>query len=150
MPESPINLVSKSKKIETEKSLIWLRDARYITDYDLKHELERMQNFFSQSKRESPTEETSSTDITVHIVFFMKEIPQLLFTLSPSPTKISVNIVCWLMTFRQVNGINAVIFYAVDIFQMAGGILSSFMSTFIVGIVQFVAACLSSLFVERT
>jgi MFS family permease len=54
------------------------------------------------------------------------------------------------MIFRQVNGINAVIFYTVDIFQEAGGILSPFLATIIVGIVQVVATYISSLLVERT
>jgi len=150
MPESPIYLASKGKKIETEKSLLWLRGARFITDYDVKPELERIQKFVSQSKRESPSEVASWRDIPAHIVFLMKEIPQRLFTLSPSPTKRAVNIVCWLMILRQVNGINAVIFYTVDIFQEAGGILSPFLATIIVGIVQVVATCISSLLVERT
>jgi SP family facilitated glucose transporter-like MFS transporter 8 len=150
MPESPIYLASKGKKIEMEKSLRWLRGARFITDYDVKPELERIVEFVSQSKRETSSEGASWRDIPAHIVFLMKEIPKRLFTLSPSPTKRAVNIVCWLMIFRQVNGINAVIFYTVEIFQEAGGILSPFLATIIVGIVQVVATCLSSLLVERT
>ena len=150
MPESPMYLASKGKKIETEKSLRWLRGARYLRDYDVKPELERIQKFVSQSKRASPSQGTSSRDIPAHIVFLMKEIPNRLFTLSSSPTKRAVNIVCWLMIFRQVNGINAVIFYTVDIFQEAGGILSPFLATIIVGIAQVVATCISSLLVERT
>jgi len=104
--------------------------------------------FVSQIKRESPSEGASSRNIPAHIVFLMKEIPKRLFTLSPSPTKRAVNIVCWLMIFRQVNGINAVIFYTVDIFQEAGGILLPFLATIIVGIVQVVATCISSLLVQ--
>jgi len=150
MPESPMYLASKGKKIETEKSLRWLRGARYVADYDLKPELERIQNFVSQSKRESPSQEASSSNIPAHIVFLMKEIPKSFCTLSPSPTKRALNIVCWLMIFRQLNGINAVIFYTVDIFQEAGGILSPFVATIIVGIVQVVATYISSLLVERT
>ena len=150
MPESPIYLASKGKKIETEKSLRWLRGARYVTDYDMKPELERIQKFVSQSKRESPSEGASSRGIPAHNLFLVKEIPKRLFTLSPSPTKRALNIVCCLMIFRQVNGINAVIFYTVDIFQEAGGILSPFLATIIVGIVQVLATYISSLVVERT
>ena len=150
MPESPMYLASKGKKIETEKSLRWLRGARYVTDYDMKPELERIQKFVSQSKRESPSEGASSRGIPAHNLFLVKEIPKRLFTLSPSPTKRALNIVCCLMIFRQVNGINAVIFYTVDIFQEAGGILSPFLATIIVGIVQVLATYISSLVVERT
>ena len=150
MPESPIYLASKGKKIETEKALRWLRGAKYLTDYDVKPELERIQKFVSQSKRESPSEVTFSRAIPAHIVFLMKEIPKRFFTLSPSPTKRAVNIVSWLMIFRQLNGINAVLFFTVDLFKETGGILSPFLSTIIVGIVQVVATCISSLLVERT
>jgi hypothetical protein len=101
----------------------------------VKPELERIVKFVSQTKRESPSEGAFWRDIPAHIVFLMKEIPKRLFTLSPSPTKRAVNIVCWLMIFRQVNGINAVIFYTVDIFQETGGIFLPFVSTNILGIV---------------
>ena len=150
MPESPIYLASKGKKTETEKSLRWLRGARYVTDYDLKPEMESIQNFVSQSKRESSSQGASSRDIPTHVVFHMKEIPKRLFTLSSSPTKTAVNIVCWLMIFRQLSGINAVIFYTVNIFEEAGGIMSPFLSTIIVGIAQVVTTYISSLLVERT
>jgi MFS family permease len=54
------------------------------------------------------------------------------------------------MVFRQINGINAVISYTVDIFVEAGGMLSPFLATIIVGIVQVIATYISCLLVERT
>jgi SP family facilitated glucose transporter-like MFS transporter 8 len=150
MPESPIYLASKGKKIETEKSLRWLRGARYMADYDVKPELERIHKFVSQTQKESPSQGTPSRDVTTRIVFIMKEIPKCLFTLSTSPTKRALNIVACLMIFRQLNGINAVIFYTVDIFKEAGGIFSPSLATIIVGIAQVVATYISSLLVERT
>jgi SP family facilitated glucose transporter-like MFS transporter 8 len=150
MPESPMYLAAKGKKIEAEKSLRWLRGARYITDYDLQPELERIYKFVSQTKTESPSQGTSSRAVITQIVFTMKEISKLLFSLSPSPTKRAVIITTCLMIFRQLCGINAVIFYTADIFTEAGGILSPSLATIIAGISQIVATYISSLLVERT
>ncbi|XP_049837344.1 facilitated trehalose transporter Tret1-2 homolog [Schistocerca gregaria] len=58
-------------------------------------------------------------------------------------------IVVGLMTLRQFLGINAFIYYTVDIFQQADSSLSPEMATLVVGIVQLVATALSGAVVER-
>ena len=54
------------------------------------------------------------------------------------------------MIFRQVSGINALIFYTVYIFQEAGGILSPFLATIIVRFAQVLTTYISCLLVVRT
>lgn len=49
-------------------------------------------------------------------------------------------LICALMLFQQLSGINAVLFYAEDIFRRAGGDFSPAASTIIIGMVQVVAS----------
>jgi SP family facilitated glucose transporter-like MFS transporter 8 len=150
MPESPIYLASKGKMEEAEKSLCWLRGARYITDYDVKPELECIQKFVLQATKESSSQDSASRDIFTHIMLILKDIPKYVFMSPTSPTSKAVKIVACLMIFRQLSGINAVIFYTVDIFKEAGSTLSPSMATIVVGISQVLATYVSSLLVERT
>jgi SP family facilitated glucose transporter-like MFS transporter 8 len=151
MPDSPVYLASKGKAEEAETALYWLRGARYIKDYDVRHELERIQKFVSETTGKSPSQKTESTDIRVitNCVSIPKNIPKHLFKMPKSPTSKAIMIVVCLMIFRQFSGINAVIFYTVDIFREAGSALSPSLATIIVGVFQVVAACISSLLVER-
>jgi SP family facilitated glucose transporter-like MFS transporter 8 len=150
MPESPIYLVSKGKVKEAEKSLLWLRGARYITHYDVKPELERIQKYVLGTTKESPSHETASRDVLSHVMLILKNIPKYIFTSSSSPTSKAIKIVACLMIFRQLSGINAVIFYTVDIFKEAGSTLSPSVATVIVGVSQVFTTYVSSLLVERT
>jgi SP family facilitated glucose transporter-like MFS transporter 8 len=151
MPESPLYLASKTKAEEAERSLRWFRGARYITDYDVKPELERIQKFVSETAERSPSLETASKDagVITNCMSILKIIPKYLFTLPTSPTGKAIIIVVCLMIFRQLSGINVVIFYTVDIFKAAGSTLSPASSTIVVGVSQVVATFLSSLLVER-
>lgn len=54
-----------------------------------------------------------------------------------------------LMLFQQFSGINAVIFFAQDIFQAAGSTLDPAICTIIVGVVQVVMTVTSALLVEK-
>lgn len=54
-----------------------------------------------------------------------------------------------LMVFQQVSGINAVMFYAVTIFEKAGSSLKPEIATIIVGVVQVLATGLAAVLVER-
>lgn len=54
-----------------------------------------------------------------------------------------------LMLFQQFSGINAVIFFAQDIFEAAGSTLDPAVCTMIVGVVQVVMTVASALLVEK-
>jgi SP family facilitated glucose transporter-like MFS transporter 8 len=152
MPDSPVYLASKGKAEEAERSLRWFRGARYITDYDVKHELERIQKFVSETTRKSPSQKTASKDIRVITNFMLipRDIAKHLFKLPKSPTGKAIIIVIILMIFRQFSGINIVIFYTLDLFKEAGSTLSPSLATVVVGVFQVVATLVSSFFVERT
>jgi SP family facilitated glucose transporter-like MFS transporter 8 len=149
MPESPIYLTSKGKDKEAERALRWLRGARYITDYDVKPELKRIQKFVSQTTKKSSSQEIASKGVITHVLSILKDIPKYLFTLSTSPTSKAVKIVVCLMFFRQFSGINVVTFYCVDLLKEAGSTLSPSLATVVLGVSQTVATCASSLLVER-
>ncbi|KDR10229.1 hypothetical protein L798_15728, partial [Zootermopsis nevadensis] len=149
IPESPIYLASKGKIKEAEKSLYWLRGARYIKDYDIKPELEYIQKFVLQTAKESPSQETASKDTIIRIILILKYISKCVFTSYKSPTTKAVKIVACLMMIRQLCGINAVTFYTVDIFKGAGSTLSPSEATIIVGIAEVLATYVSPFLVER-
>lgn len=151
MPDSPIYLASKGKTEEAERSLRWFRGARYITDYEVKHELERIHKFVSETSRKSPSPKTASEDTRVitNCMTIARDIPKRLFKLPKSPTGKAIIISVSLMIFRQSSGINVVTFYTVDIFEEAGSTLSPSLSAVVVGVAQVVATFMSSLLVER-
>lgn len=149
MPESPIYLTNKGNTAGAERSLLWLRGARHIKDYDVKPELQRIQKFVSESTEKSPSAEKASKDATTDCMPISKDIPKYISALFTSPTSKAIIIVTCLMIFRQFSGINVVIFYTVDIFQEAGSTLSPSSATIVVGVSQVVATYISTLLVER-
>jgi SP family facilitated glucose transporter-like MFS transporter 8 len=151
VPDSPMYLASRGKAEEAERALRWFRGARYIKDYDVKHELERIQKFVSETTGKSPSKKTESKDIRVRTecMSVLKDIPKHLFKLPKSATSKAIIIVVCLLIFRQFSGVNIVIFYTVDIFREAGSTLSPSLATIIVGVSQVVATYVSSLLVER-
>lgn len=149
MPESPIHLTSKGCVQEAERSLRWFRGARHIRHYDVKPELERIQKFVSESTGKSLSVGTASKDATACSMPALRDIPRCLCTLFASPTSKAIIIVVCLMVFRQLSGINVVVFYTVDIFTGAGSTLSPSLATVIVGVAQVVATYLSSFLVDR-
>ena len=54
-----------------------------------------------------------------------------------------------LMLIQQLSGINAVIFYTVDIFEMSGSTISGHLSTIIVGIVNLLATFVANALIDK-
>ncbi|XP_067014323.2 facilitated trehalose transporter Tret1 isoform X1 [Anabrus simplex] len=109
MPESPTFLVSKHLFLEAEKSLLWLRNGSIVYDTDTQPEIMRL---IVRMREAARTDRPS------------------LFNMS---TFKAVAIVFGLMFFQQLDGMNAVIYYSVQIFQEAGSSLEPTYCTMIIG-----------------
>ncbi|XP_067013918.2 facilitated trehalose transporter Tret1 isoform X1 [Anabrus simplex] len=123
MPETPTFLVSKNLITEAENSLKWLRNSK--EGYNIDTELQCLRARFEKtSDEEQPSQSKRTTMKAVAIIF-------------------------GLMFFQQMCGINAVIFYTVQIFEDAGSSLPSDICTIIVGVVQVIAVFVASLAVDH-
>jgi SP family facilitated glucose transporter-like MFS transporter 8 len=142
MPESPIYLLSKGHIEEAEKSLCWLRGAGSRHSAHIEDELKQMQSFIKGSKV-STTASGDETSLPAKISNFFKSISVT------SATVKAMNIIFGLMIFRQLCGMNAVLAYTVEIFEVAGSSLDPHLCTVIVGIIQLTATCIPSFIVDH-
>uniref|UniRef100_S4PEN4 Sugar transporter n=1 Tax=Pararge aegeria TaxID=116150 RepID=S4PEN4_9NEOP len=124
MPETPQYLLAKNKRRDAEKVLRWLRGP----DADLSGELEDMQKDVDNSSRQKAGIVTMLTN--------RASLMALICALG-------------LMFFQQFSGINAVIFYTVNIFKSAGSDINPAIATIIVGVVQTLATYASSLLIDK-
>ncbi|XP_023935465.1 facilitated trehalose transporter Tret1 [Bicyclus anynana] len=124
MPETPQYLLAQNRRRDAEKALRWLRGP----DADLSGELEEMQNDVDNSARQKAG--------IVAMVTNRAPLMALICSLG-------------LMFFQQFSGINAVIFYTVNIFKSAGSNIDPSIATIIVGVVQTLATYASSLLIEK-
>jgi len=125
MPESPTYLVAKGKDAEASKVLQWLRGASRSSQIEA--ELIKIQEGMSENSRHS----TKWID--------------LLHPHNFKPTAISM----MLMLFQQLGGINAVIFYSVQIFEASGTHINSNLAAIIVGTTQVIMNIVSIFLVDR-
>ncbi|XP_067007206.1 facilitated trehalose transporter Tret1 [Anabrus simplex] len=124
MPESPVFLVATNRRDEATRALQWLRGPKY----DLEDELTRMQDTMEESQR----------------------IQEPVLTLLRSKgVKRALVISLGLMTFQQLSGINAVIFYSGKIYANVGGRLPPNTAAIIIGLVQVFATAASTQLVDR-
>nr|CAD7460397.1 unnamed protein product [Timema tahoe] len=124
MPESPVYLLSKDKLNEAKRSLQWFRGS----NYDIEDEMVRMTESSGDSqKRKGGLGELLSNPVT----------------------RKALTIALGLMTFQQLSGINAVIFYTGQIFDLAGSSIPSTTACIIIGVVQVIATYVSTLLVDR-
>ncbi|KAJ9581440.1 hypothetical protein L9F63_023372, partial [Diploptera punctata] len=100
MPESPMYLLSKGRKVDAEKSLRWLRNISTMdTPPGIRTELIEMENSLKKP-----------CDNSKFLSSFSRR----------SPVLKSLFLVVGLNVFKQLTGICPVIFYTVDIFRAAG------------------------------
>jgi SP family facilitated glucose transporter-like MFS transporter 8 len=142
MPESPIFLVSKGETDKAEASLRWLRGVGNTKSPNIERELIQIKKYVKDSLVEETKQVTENTKCRV----FKEYIADLSIK---SPSAKAVRIIFGLMIFQQLTGIDAVIYYTVDIFNDAGTSLSSSVCTIIVGILQLVSTYITSLIVDR-
>ncbi|XP_059483953.1 facilitated trehalose transporter Tret1 isoform X2 [Neocloeon triangulifer] len=123
IPETPRYLISKDKQKQARKALQWLRGP----DCDITSELSEIERSHASTQKEAP------------------RLSDLLARANLRPLGISVG----LMVFQQFSGINAVIFYTVSIFRMAGSTVDDNLAAIIVGVVNFGSTFVATLLIDR-
>lgn len=123
MPESPIYLVMKNKLDRAEQTLKRLRGSTSNISAELK--------IIQQELAESHQKTTSFSD-----VFRRANMRAMVAVLG-------------VLAFQQLSGINAIVFYTVNIFKAAGTDLSPFLGAIIINLVQVLVSYLSILIIEK-
>ncbi|XP_065334432.1 facilitated trehalose transporter Tret1-like isoform X1 [Cloeon dipterum] len=123
IPETPRYLISKDRTSAAKKALQWLRGP----DYDITSEYSEIERSHASTQKDEPR----------LIDLFTKG--------NLRPLSISVG----LMFFQQLSGINAVIFYTVSIFRMAGSSVDDNLAAIIVGVVNFGSTFVATILIDR-
>lgn len=124
MPESPVFLLSKNRKDDAKRALQWFRGR----GYDVEDELTKMQDTIQEAQRNK----ASLGDL-----------------LSSRGTVTALIVSLGLMTFQQMSGVNAVIFYSGKIFEASGSSMSPTTASIVIGVVQVLATYVSTLLIDR-
>lgn len=125
IPETPRWYVSRGRDEQARKALQWLRGKQADVEPELKGII----------KTHTDNERHSSSNGAM----------QLLRRSNLKPLSISLG----LMFFQQFSGINAVIFYAEQIFIYAGSTLDKSICAIILGIVNFIATFVATVLIDR-
>ncbi|XP_015435420.1 PREDICTED: facilitated trehalose transporter Tret1 [Dufourea novaeangliae] len=125
IPETPRWYISKGKTKRARKSLQWLRGK----DTDITEELTAVEKLHVDSER-------NVSQGAFMELFKKNHLKPLLISLG-------------LMFFQQLSGINAVIFYTVQIFKDAGSSIDENISTIIVGIVNFISTFVAAAVIDK-
>ncbi|EDW77093.1 uncharacterized protein Dwil_GK22112, isoform A [Drosophila willistoni] len=125
IPETPRWYVSRGREERARKALSWLRGKEADVEPELKGLL--------RSQADADRSATQNTML------------ELLKRNNLKPLSISLG----LMFFQQLSGINAVIFYTVQIFKDAGSTIDGNVCTIIVGIVNFMATFIGIILIDR-
>merc|ERR1719384_1560129 len=122
IPESPVHFISRRQYAEAREALEWLRGTNEV-------ELE-----YEEIVR--GVEESSGVTTSVFEVFKPGNLSPFLISLC-------------LMVGQQLSGMNAVMFYAVDIFNDAGSGLKSIYANIIIAIVQVISTVAAACVMDR-
>lgn len=128
MPETPNYLVAQNKSEEATKSLAKLRGSTY----NLEREIQQLEDFnlkTNNNKKSSP-----------------KEI--LAALLSPSTLKPFGILFLYFMMY-QFSGVNAITFYAVEIFQDSGTTMNKYMCTILLGVVRLICTIIACIILRK-
>lgn len=125
IPETPHWYISKGREEKAVASLEWLRRK----GTDISSEIQEINRSFSATQRRTST----------------NAFRRLTFADNLKPLLISIT----LMFFQQFSGINAVIFYAIQIFKNSGSSIDDNLSAITIGLVNLAATLLSTVLVDR-
>ncbi|XP_031769007.1 facilitated trehalose transporter Tret1-like isoform X2 [Galleria mellonella] len=123
IPETPQWYISRGRNEDARNALQWLRGKNTKIENEM-HNIALM------------NAETEASESNIKDLFSMKYMKSILICLG-------------LMTFQQLSGINAVIFYTVSIFKMSGSAVDENLSTIIVGIVNFASTFVATALIDR-
>lgn len=125
IPETPRWFVSRGREERARRALKWLRGK----NADVEPELKGIVKSHCEAERHASKN-----------AFY-----ELMKRSNLKPLLISLG----LMFFQQLSGINAVIFYTVQIFKDAGSTIDENLCTIIVGIVNFIAVFIATILIDR-
>lgn len=125
IPETPRWYVSRNREDRARKALTWLRGKQADVEPELKG--------LMRSQADADRQATKN------------QLMELLKRNNLKPLSISLG----LMFFQQFSGINAVIFYTVQIFKDAGSTIDGNICTIIVGVVNFIATFIATVLIDR-
>ncbi|KAL6442485.1 hypothetical protein ACFW04_002595 [Cataglyphis niger] len=128
IPETPRWYISKGKTKMARKSLQWLRGKQA----DITEEL----NITEKMHQEYLEMERTNAQSLFSELMKKNNLKPLLISLG-------------LMFFQQMSGINAVIFYTVQIFKDAGSTIDENLSTMIIGLVNLIATFVAAVLIDR-
>jgi len=122
VPETPAHYISVGRNAEAREALEWLRGTNHVDQefYQIKRSLDE------------------SAQLSASVVDVVRG-PNL------APFVISL----WLMFGQQLSGMNAVMFYCVDIFKDSGSSLNPNVANVIIGFVQIVATLIAALVMDK-
>lgn len=125
MPESPVWLRSKNRFKEAEESTAWLKlPPPPVVDNKLSMEM-------------NPLDKTEETKSTKSIYFTRPIMLPLIIGLS-------------LLVLQQISGIDAIIFFTVEIFRASGSSINEHLATIMVGLVQLVSNIAALFVVDKS
>ncbi|XP_055619259.1 facilitated trehalose transporter Tret1 isoform X2 [Toxorhynchites rutilus septentrionalis] len=125
IPETPRWYVSRGRDDRARKALQWLRGKKADVDPELKGIIRSHQDAERHASKSAMLDLLKKSNL--------------------KPLMISLG----LMFFQQLSGINAVIFYTVEIFQSAGSTIDENLCTIIVGLVNFIATFIATMLIDR-
>ncbi|XP_063616758.1 facilitated trehalose transporter Tret1-like [Cydia splendana] len=124
IPETPRWYVTKGRPEDAHKALQWLRGKNINIDKEMR-DLTRTQ-----------VESDRAGGSGLSLLFTKKYLPAVCISLG-------------LMLFQQFSGINAVVFYASDIFKKSGSTIDKNLASIIIGIVNFISTFIATAIIDR-
>ncbi|XP_042896983.1 facilitated trehalose transporter Tret1 [Parasteatoda tepidariorum] len=123
MPESPKWLISKEKRNEAKKAIIFLQGKEFDTEGELYNMEEEIK---SQPKSSVQLKELAYPEFYKPLIYSVL-----------------------LMFFQQFSGVNAIMFYCAKIFENAKSSMDSIQATIVVAVVQVIATLAASLLMDK-
>lgn len=123
-PETPRWYATKGRAEDAHKALQWLRGKNVNIEKEMRE--------LTRSQAEADLVGGNSFKLILN----KKYVPAILISLG-------------LMFFQQFSGINAVIFYAVEIFKSAGSSIDPNLSSVIIGVVNFISTFIATVLIDR-